>query len=148
MTEATVLVIEDDLFFSVRIETVLQKMGYAVSVIGDHVQALEYARQHKPALVIINFGSDRLAPADTTRHLKELSEPPRVMGFVPHVWMPQVRPNAMAAGCDLLVANSALVMRLPQLVEKLLAKEQNETTENTEEHGGRQRGSSRINGQD
>jgi CheY-like chemotaxis protein len=123
MNQSNVLVIEDDLFFSVRIETVLQKMGYAVTVIGDHVKALEHARQHKPALVIINFGSDRLAPADTTRHLKELPDPPPVMGFVPHVWMPQVRPSAMAAGCDLLVANSALVMRLPQLVGKLLAKQ-------------------------
>ena len=136
MTESNVLVIEDDLFFSVRIETTLQKMGYAVSVIGDHVEALEYARLHNPALVIINFGSDRLDSADTTRHLKELPQPPRVMGFVPHVWMPQVRPNALAAGCDLLVANSALVMRLPQLVGKLLTKGQNETTENTGEiHG-------------
>ena len=118
-----VLVIEDDLFFSVRIETVLQKMGYAVSVIGDHNKAVESAREHAPALVIINFGSDRLAPADTVRHLKELPHPPPVMGFVPHVWMPQVRPNAMAAGCDLLVANSALVMRLPQLVAKLLVSD-------------------------
>ena len=93
-------------------------------MIGDHVEALEYARQHKPILVIINFGSDRLAPADTTRHLKELPEPPRVMGFVPHVWMPQVRPNAMAAGCDLLVANSALVMRLPHSSRSCLRKEE------------------------
>ena len=135
MNQPNVLVIEDDLFFSVRIETMLQKMGYAVSVIGDHAQALEHARLHKPVLVVINFGSDRLAPADTTRHLKELPDAPTVMGFVPHVWMPQVRPNAMAAGCDLLVANSALVMRLPQLVTKLLAKEGNKTTENTEDTG-------------
>jgi hypothetical protein len=42
-----------------------------------------------------------------------------VLGFVSHVWMPQVRPNALAAGVDLLVANSALSMRLPQLVAEL-----------------------------
>ena len=30
MNQPNVLVIEDDLFFSVRIETVLQKMGYTV----------------------------------------------------------------------------------------------------------------------
>ncbi len=134
-----VLVIEDDLFFSVRIESVLQKMGYAVAVIGDHNKAVEYARDNRPALVIINFGSDRLAPADTVRHIKELPDAPLVMGFVPHVWMPQVRPNAMAAGCDLLVANSALVMRLPQLVAKLLPGKEGELTaddtDETDTHG-------------
>ncbi len=115
-----ILVVEDDLFFSVRIESVLKKLGYAVAVIGEKEKALEYARQHKLALAIVNFGSDRVAPADVTRHLKELPDAPPVMGFCPHVWMPQVRPNALAAGCDLLVANSALTMRLPQLVAKLL----------------------------
>lgn len=134
-----VLVIEDDLFFSVRIETVLQKMGYVVVVIGDHAKAVGYARDNAPALVIINFGSDRLAPADTVRHIKDLPDAPPVMGFVPHVWMPQVRPNAMAAGCDLLVANSALVMRLPQLVAKLLPNKEGELTledtDETDAHG-------------
>ena len=118
-----ILVVEDDLFFSVRIESVLKNLGYAAQVISDKAQALEYARQHKPALVIINFGSDRVAPADVTRLVKELPAPPPVLGFCPHVWMPQIRPNALAAGCDLLVANSALTMRLPQLVEKMLNKE-------------------------
>ena len=115
-----ILVVENDLFFSARIESVLKKLGYAVEVIGNKELALEYARRHKPALAIVNFGSDRIAPADVTRHLKELPDPPPVLGFCPHVWMPQVRPNAIAAGCDLLVANSALTMRLPQLVAKLL----------------------------
>ena len=127
------LVIEDDLFFSVRIETVLQKMGYAVTVISDHTKALETAAQKNPVLVIINFGSDRLSPADTVRQLKTLPDPPAIMGFVPHVWMPQVRPAAMAAGCDLLVANSALVMRLPQLVAKLLDTSKAGTSEEMEE---------------
>ena len=118
-----ILVVEDDLFFSVRIESVLKKLGYAVHVIGDKEKALEHARQHAPALVIVNFGSDRVSPADVTRHIKELPHPPPVLGFCPHVWMPQIRPNATAAGCDLLVANSALTMRLPQFVEKLLKTE-------------------------
>ncbi len=134
LAKPRVLVIEDDLFFSVRIETVLQKMGYMVAVIGDHAKAVEHARDNALALVIINFGSDRLAPAETVRHIKDLPDAPPVMGFVPHVWMPQVRPNAMAAGCNLLVANSALVMRLPQLVAKILANKEGElTADNTDE---------------
>lgn len=117
-----VLVIEEDLFFSVRIETALTKMGYRPIVISDHTRVLEQASAHSPILAIVNFASERLAPADTVRHLKELPNPFPVMGFCPHVRMPQIRPNAIAAGCDLLVANSALTMRLPQLVTKILSR--------------------------
>ncbi len=114
------LVVEDDLFFSVRIETMLQKMGYAVFVATTHDAAVAQAQKRAPAIVIINFGGERTTPGETVKQIKALSPTTPVLGFVSHVWMPQVRPNAMAAGCDLLVANSALTMRLPQLVEKLL----------------------------
>ncbi len=114
-----VLIVEDDLFFSVRIETTLKRLGYRVQVVNHGEQALALAEARTPALVIVNFGSDRLTPAETVRKLKALPHPPPILGFVPHKWMPQVRPAAIEAGVDLLVANSALSMRLPQLAAKL-----------------------------
>jgi CheY-like chemotaxis protein len=114
-----VLVAEDDLFFSVRIETVLKKMGYEVEVVTDEARAVARAAEWDPALVIVNFGSERLSPADLVRRIKGRSPSPAVLGFVSHTWMPQVKPAAMAAGCDLMVANSALVTRLPQFAAKL-----------------------------
>lgn len=116
----SVLVIQDDLFFSVRIETALHKMGLTPHVFSDRNRALEWAKDHSFSLVIINFASERLHPADTVRQLKELTSPPIILGFCPHVWLPQIRPNAIEAGCDLLVANSALSLRLPHFVTKLL----------------------------
>src|SRR5262249_9199475 len=112
-----------DLFFSVRIETMLKREGYAVRVLGKGEEALAQAERHTPALVIVNFGSDRLTPADFVRRLKSLPAPPPVLGFVPHKWLPQVRPAALAAGSDLLVATSALVRRLPQLAENLAPRD-------------------------
>lgn len=114
-----VLVVEDDLLFSVRIENMLRGAGYAPQVVTDAVQAVACAANPPAALVIVNFGSDRLSPAEVTRQVKALPDAPPVLGFVPHTWMAQVRPNAMGAGCDLLVANSALVRRLPQLAARL-----------------------------
>lgn len=114
-----ILVVEDDLFFGVRIEKTLQKLGYAVRMAKSRDEALALAEAHPSALVIVNFGRDQLEPLEVVRRIKALPHAPPVLGFVSHKWIPQVRPNAMAAGCDLLVANSALSMRLPQLVAKL-----------------------------
>jgi CheY-like chemotaxis protein len=116
------LVVEDDLFFAVRIETTLKKLGYAVHVVGSEEEAVAQAEASPPALVIVNFGSRTFAPGDVVKRLKALPKAAPVLGFVSHVWIPQVRPNALAAGVDLLVANSALSMRLPQLVADLARK--------------------------
>ncbi len=116
------LVIESDLFFSVRIEKTLQKMGHSVTVVTTGEQALTAAAANPPDIVILNFGEERLHAEETTRKLKEAHPETRVLGHISHVNMTFVRPNAIHAGCDLLVANSALTMRLPQLVGKLLGK--------------------------
>ena len=128
----TALVIESDLFFSVRIEKTLQKMGYAVKVTTTGEQALAEAAASPPDIVILNFGEERLHAEETTRKLKDAHHAALVLGHVSHVNMPFVRPNAIHAGCDLLVANSALTMRLPQLVEKLLGRQTNDTQETAE----------------
>ena len=114
-----ILVIDDGLFFSVRIETTLKKLGYAVQVAYDSATAIAMTEHSHHVLAIVNFGSDGLGPADVVRRLKTLPDPPAVLGFVSHTWIPRIQPGAMEAGCDLLVANSALTMRLPQLVAKL-----------------------------
>ena len=118
-TRPRVLVIDEDLLFSVRIEKTLQKLGYEVYVAGSSEEALDTAEGHSLALTIINYGRENLSPLATTEKLKALPQPAPVLGFVSHKLIPQIRPDAMSAGCDLLVANSALTMRLPQLVEKL-----------------------------
>ena len=127
----TALVIESDLFFSVRIEKTLQKMGYAVTVATTGEQAIADAAANPPDIVVVNFGEERLHAEETTRKLKDSHNAALVLGHISHVNMPFVRPNAIHAGCDLLVANSALTMRLPQLVEKLLGKQTSDAPETT-----------------
>jgi CheY-like chemotaxis protein len=118
-TGAAVLVVNDDLFFTARIESTLRRLGYQVAVARSLEDAVASAEARPPALAIVNFGSERINPPEVVRHLKALPHPAPVLGFVSHTWIPQVRPNALAVGCDLLVANSAIHRRLPQLVVRL-----------------------------
>ncbi len=116
-----VLVLEDDLMFSVRIEKTLTHLGYAPSIFTHAAEAIAFAEQNTLLLALVNFSSEQQAPGEVVKRIKARPDPPPVLGYCSHVSMPQIRPNAMAAGCSLLVANSALTMRLPQLVAKVLA---------------------------
>jgi CheY-like chemotaxis protein len=116
-----VLVLEDDLMFSVRIEKTLTHLGYAPSIFTQSAEAIAFAEQNTLCLALVNFSSEQQAPGDVVKRIKARPDPPPVLGYCSHVSMSQIRPNAMAAGCNLLVANSALTMRLPQLVAKVLS---------------------------
>jgi len=116
-----VLVLEDDLMFSVRIEKTLTHLGYAPSIFTHSAEAIAFAEQNTLVLALVNFSSEQQSPGEVVKRIKAQPDPPPVLGYCSHVSMPQIRPNAMAAGCNLLVANSALTMRLPQLVAKVLA---------------------------
>ncbi len=71
------------------------------------------------SLTIINFGREGLLPIETTARLKAVYQPAPILGFVSHKLIPGLRDASREAGCDLLVANSALVLRLAQLVAHL-----------------------------
>ena len=116
-----VLVLEDDLMFSVRIEKTLTHLGYAPFIFTHSAEAIAFAEQNTLRLALVNFSSEQQSPGEVVKRIKAHADPPPVLGYCSHVSMPQIRPNAMAAGCNLLVANSALTMRLPQLVAKVLA---------------------------
>ena len=114
-----VMVIDEDLLFSIRIETTLKKLGYEVYVTKNPEEALSIAQEDRLSLTILNYGREALNPLDTTAKLKALLQPAPILGFLSHKLIPDIRVAAREAGCDLLVANSALVMRLPQLVARL-----------------------------
>ncbi|HLJ53651.1 MAG TPA: response regulator [Chthonomonadaceae bacterium] len=118
-----VLVIDEDLLFSTRVESTLLKLGYDVDVVSDPDQAVEMAADYRPALTILNFGREGLRPLETVSKLKEQDQPGPVLGFLSHKLIPDVREAAREAGCDLLVPNSALVMRLAPLVERLAPRD-------------------------
>ncbi|MCS6776090.1 MAG: hypothetical protein RMJ43_02280 [Chloroherpetonaceae bacterium] len=115
------LVVDNDLFFTVRIEKTLTAMGYRVCVAMDRTAALAKVSAATPALALIAFGKSELDPVALVQQLKALPAPPQVLGYIAHVRLPAVREEARQAGCDLLVPHSAVHTRLPFLIERLQA---------------------------
>lgn len=114
-----ILVLEDDLLFSVRLESVLKKAGYAPLMARSLEQAIQKAETEAPVLSIVSFGRAHLQPLEAVSRLKALLPERPVVGFLSHTQIPLVRSEAKAAGCDLLVPNSSIAMRLPQLMARL-----------------------------
>ncbi|GDX39899.1 hypothetical protein LBMAG21_01910 [Armatimonadota bacterium] len=117
-----ILVVENDLMFAIRIESVLKKLGYRVKTFGDASRAVEFATEQTLFLSIVSIGREKLAPLEVIARLKALPNPAPVLGFLSHTLIPEVRDRAKAAGCDLLVPNSSVVTRLPLLIERFKAK--------------------------
>jgi CheY-like chemotaxis protein len=114
------LLVDNDLFFAARILSVLQRAGYPTEQAASMEQALEKVEALRPALVILNLASAHSGGIDLIRRLKALPDPPRVLAFLSHMQIPAVREEVLAAGADRLCANSAVSLRLPDLVREVL----------------------------
>lgn len=114
-----VLIVEDDLMFMVRLESVLKRLGYTPLTARTAEKALEIAQTHPLCLSILSFGRTHLQPKEIATQLKALPNAAPILGFLSHVLIPEQRTAIKAAGCDLLVPNSSIVLRLPPLMERL-----------------------------
>ncbi len=119
-TPTRVLLVNDDLLFSARILSVLRQNGYLPETASTPQQALEKAADLSPALVILNLGSERLGGLETLRRLKSEAGAPRVLAFLSHVRIPQIRAAALEAGADKLCPNSAVSLRLSTLIQQVM----------------------------
>jgi CheY-like chemotaxis protein len=118
-----VLLAEDDLFFSARLLSVLDKLGYQTYTARTQDEALQKAAEIRPPLVILNLASKRVGGAELIRRLKGREPAPRVIAYLSHTRIPEIRDEVLAAGADKVCANSAITMRLPQILEQVLSDE-------------------------
>ena len=116
-----VLLVETDLFFAGRILSVLKKAGYRVSTAASAQQALHAAERDRPDVVMLNLATERLGGVALVRDLKSLDSAPRVLAYLSHVRIPAVREEVLAAGADRLCPNSAVSLRLPDIMREILA---------------------------
>jgi CheY-like chemotaxis protein len=116
----SILFVNDDLFFTARILSMLKRAGYQTDTATTREEALEKIAVRRPALVIFNLGAPRLGGIEMLRRIKTGPDAPRVLAFLSHVRLPAVREDALAAGADKLCANSAVAARLPALVREVL----------------------------
>lgn len=112
-----VLAVVDDLLFSSKIRAVADRTGRPTIFVRTRSGVLPGIRLNGPDLVIIDLDRATLEPMDVIRDIK--SQPDlghvKVIGFFSHV-NADVMADAKDAGIDLVLARSAFVTRLPELL--------------------------------
>jgi PleD family two-component response regulator len=106
-----------DVMFSSRIRTAAAASGADVRFARTAEETLTQARVLRPALILLDLNAAQLSPIDTIARIKADSDLAgvRVLGFVSHV-EGAVIAAARAAGIDDVLARSAFVSRLPELL--------------------------------
>jgi CheY-like chemotaxis protein len=113
-----ILAAVDDLMFSSRISTTAKAVGATIRFTRSVEAVIDAARETRPALVILDLNSARTRPLEILAALKAdplLAAIPTV-GFVSHVDTPTIE-AAREAGADRVLARSAFVEQLPQLLQ-------------------------------
>jgi CheY-like chemotaxis protein len=119
-TARTVVVADDDLFFSARISTSLASLGYRPVVVRTPETLLAHLHD-APAAAILNLAAHRFDAAQAIRAAK-LDPATRTVplrGFCGHQDAER-QSAARAAGCDLVVTNGAISGGLKGLLRSLL----------------------------
>ncbi|MBX5450776.1 response regulator [Thermogemmatispora sp.] len=131
----SVLALERDLFFAVKIRDTLRHLALETIVVRDVVgfsQALagSGSAQESPALAIVNIALPGVAWDEAIRLARQHGLP--VLAFGPHVDL-EARTKALEAGAQRVVSNAKLSSSLIGLVQELLASPSKDTTQRAAE---------------
>ncbi len=113
-----VIVAVDDLMFASRISSAAKALGVPIAFARSPEAIVEAARTKAPRLVILDLNSLKVRPLEAVAALKAdaaLAAIPTV-GFVSHV-QTELIGEARLAGIDQVLARSAFVTQLPQLLQ-------------------------------
>lgn len=107
----------DDLLFSVKVKTAAKVLGTEIHFERSPGEVLNTVRDKRPALVIFDLNSVRLAPIETIAAMKADPElaAVRTLGYVSHVDSATIE-AARHAGIDQVLARSAFVERLGEIL--------------------------------
>jgi CheY-like chemotaxis protein len=118
---ATAALIDDNLLFSSQISAKLAQLGVTPVVLGSPAGAVERLAAEPPVVILVNLSSDRLGPLELVRAIKaepRLAGTP-VVGYTGHTEQARIEAGRQA-GCDRVVANSAITGDLRALLERWL----------------------------
>ena len=113
-----VLIAVDDLMFASRISSAAKALGVEIAFARSPEAIVEAVRTRSPRLVILDLNSVKVRPLEAVTALKSdptLAAVPTV-GFVSHV-QTELIAQARQAGVDQVMARSAFVTQLPQLLQ-------------------------------
>lgn len=117
-----ILGVMSDLFFSVKILDEAGRLGMSAEFVKDQALALEKIK-NQPPLVIFDLNCAGAGAVEILRAMKAdpLTRAVPTLGFVAHVQV-ELKQEALAAGCDVVVARSVFAQSLPELLRGQLTQ--------------------------
>ena len=118
MSDHTVLVVVDDLFFSVKIGETIRQLGGLPHFAAEASEIPDETENGPPAAIIVDLDLLRTDAMDLISHLKtdEATRDVPMMAYGRHT-RPESFDRARKAGCERAVPRSEFVKRLPEFVE-------------------------------
>src|SRR6516225_10217723 len=113
-----VLAVLEDLFFTVKINESAKRAGLPVEFVKSEQDVLDRAKAN-PALIIMDLNYAGIEPLKLIRKLKAEPETKDValIGYLSHV-QGELKQQAQQAGCNMVLARSALSQNLPQILKR------------------------------
>ncbi len=108
----------NDLFFSVKLSEAAKRNGLDLEFVKEGNLVLEKAGE-KPSLIIFDLNFDAVQPLELITQLKSkpLTKGISLIGYLSHVQV-DLKQQAQAAGCDMVMARSAFSQNLPQIFKR------------------------------
>src|SRR5437667_8023500 len=116
----TILALEKDLFFAVKIRDTLRHHNHEVTIVRTlpaFEEALTQPEETRPRLAIVNTATKGVDWEAAIRAARANNIP--VLAFGSHMDL-DARARALEAGAGKVVANSKFVRDMPELVQKML----------------------------
>jgi PleD family two-component response regulator len=113
-----IVAVLNDLMFTVKIQEAAKRARLEAVFVKSQKKALECAKE-KPAGLVLDLNYTEAEPLTLISALKASKETQDVpvLGYVSHVQV-DLRQAAQDRGCDVVVARSAFVQNLPELLEQ------------------------------
>jgi PleD family two-component response regulator len=113
-----VLAVVSDLFFSVKLSEAAKRNGMAIEFVKDADDVLEKAKS-KPTLIVFDLNFEAVEPVSLIAELKGNPETRNVslIGYLSHI-QGELKQQAQEAGCDMVMARSALSQNLMQIFKR------------------------------
>jgi CheY-like chemotaxis protein len=118
MEHKKILAVLEDLFFTVKINESAKQAGLPVKFLKSEIDVLDEA-QSNPSLIILDLNFTAIDPVQLITKLKAdaATKPINLLAYVSHVQV-DLKQQAQAAGCNMVLARSAFSQNLPQILKR------------------------------